>query len=90
MNKRKKERKGKGDGRPERKREKKRGRKKEKEEKKKRIGLQPPLFTILYRLLSHLCVFLPIHLVRNPLLVDVGIIGRTTSNFVFIVVFSLP
>ena len=48
-----------------------------------------PLIMILYRLLSHLYVF-PINLVRNPLPVNVSIIDRTTSNMVFIVVFSLP
>ena len=90
MNKRKRKRKGEGDCRPERKREKKRGRKKEKEKKKKRMGLRPPLFLILYRLLSHLCVFHSIYLVRNLLPVDVGIVVRITSNIVFIVVFSLP
>jgi hypothetical protein len=50
----------------------------------------PPLIMILYRLLSHLYVFFPINLVRNPLPMNVGIIGRTTSNKVFIVVFFFP
>jgi hypothetical protein len=64
-------------------------RKKEREREEEENGAPAPLFMILYRLLSYLCIFLPIHLERNPLPVDVGIVGRTTSNIVFIVVFSL-
>jgi hypothetical protein len=64
--------------------------KKEKEKRKKRMGAPAPLFMILYWLLRHLYVFLSIYLVKNPLPVDVGIVSRTTSNIVFIVVFSLP
>jgi hypothetical protein len=49
-------------------------RKKEREEEEEN-GALAPLFMLLYRLLSHLYVFLPIHLVRNPLPVDIGIVG---------------
>jgi hypothetical protein len=67
----------------------KREKKREREEEEEN-GVLAPLFMLLYRLLSHLYVFHPIHLVRNPIPMDVGIVGRTTSNIVFIVVFSLP
>ena len=58
----------------------------EKKRERERMGLKP----LLYRPLSHPHVFWSIYLVRNPLPVDVGIIGSTTSNIVSIVVFSLP
>ena len=86
MNKRERKRKREGDGRPGRKKREKERRKKREEEN----GALAPLFMFLYRLLSHLCVFLPIYLVRNPLPVDVGTVGQTTSNIVYVVVFSLP
>jgi hypothetical protein len=58
----------------------------EKKRKRERMGLKP----LLYRPLSHLMYFWPIYLVRNPLPVDVGTIGRTTSNMcVDCCVFSL-
>jgi hypothetical protein len=86
LNKRERKRKREGDGRPGRKkREKERRRKREEEN-----GALAPLFIFLYRLSSHLCVFLPIYLVRNPLPVDVGTAGQITSNIVFVVVFSIP
>jgi hypothetical protein len=47
-----------------------------KERERERMGLKP----LLYRPWSHLMYFWPIYLVRNPLPVDVGTIGRTTSN----------
>jgi hypothetical protein len=72
---------GRGDGRHREKRER---------EEEEENGGSGPLFMILYWLLRHLYVFLPIYLVKNPLPMDVGIVGRTTSNIVFIVVFSLP
>ena len=75
MNKRRKERKGKGtaDQRG-RKRKKERERERESEEEEEN-GALAPLIMILYRLLSHLYVFLPINLVRYPLPMDVGIVG---------------
>jgi hypothetical protein len=79
LNKRERKRKREGDGRPE-------GRK----ERKRENGALAPLFILLYRPWSLLCVYLPIYLVRNPLPVDVSIVGRTTSNIVLMVVFSLP
>jgi hypothetical protein len=56
------------DGRP--------GRKRQKE--RERMGLKPTL----YRPLGQPHVLAPIYLVKNPLPVDVGIIGQTTSNIV--------
>ena len=85
MNKRERERKEKEDGKPESKRDEERKRKR----RKRREWGSAPLFIILYRALSYLRVFLPIYLVRKPLPVNIGIISRTTSNIVFIVVFSL-
>ncbi len=58
-------------------------------ERKREWGLAP-LFMILYWPWSHLCVYLPIYLVKNPLPVDVGIVGQTMSNTVLFVVFSFP
>ena len=86
MNKRKERGRGRGTA-DQRGKERKGERKREEEEKN---GALAPFFIVLYRLLSYLCVFLPIYLVRNPLPVDVGIVSLTTSNIVFIVVFSLP
>jgi hypothetical protein len=61
----------------------------EKRRGRREWGLLAPYFMILYWLLRHLYVFAPHLLVRNPLPVDVGIVGRTTSNIVFVVVLSL-
>ncbi len=90
MNKGERKRKREGDGRPGRKKREKERKKEREREEEEENGVLAPLFMLLYRLLSHLYVFHPIHLVRNPLPMDVGIVGRTTSNIVFIVVFSLP
>jgi hypothetical protein len=79
LNKRERKRESLGDSKPE-------GRK----ERKRENGALAPCFILLYWPWSLLCVYLPIYLVRNLLPVDVGIVGRITSNIVLMVVFSLP
>jgi hypothetical protein len=69
-----------------RKRKRNRGKDGRPRRERERMGLKPPL----YRTLSHPHVFPLIYLVRNPIPMDVGIIGRTTSNILWIVVFYLP
>ena len=62
---------------------------KEKEEGKKRMGASGPLVHDFVLAITPFMCISPHLLVKNPLPVDVGIVGRTTSNIVFIVVFSL-
>ena len=79
MNKRKKEREGRGRARQRR----------EKKERGREWGPRPPDFEFVLAIEPFVPTF-SINLVRNPLPVDVDIVGWTTSNIVFIVVFSLP
>ena len=83
--KRKKEKKEREDGRPERP-ERRENRKKE---RKINWVIQPPIM-VLYRPLSRLYVFIPTYLVKKTLLVDVSVVGQTTSNMVSIIVWFLP
>jgi hypothetical protein len=63
---------------------------KEKEKGKKRMGAPAPFVHHFVSAITPFMCISPHLLVKNPLPVDVGIVGRTTSNIVFIVVFSLP
>jgi hypothetical protein len=65
------------------------GRRKREKERRREWGLRPPDYDFVLAIKPFVLTF-PINLVRNPFPVDVGIVGRTTSNMVFIVVFSLP
>jgi hypothetical protein len=71
--------------------EQRRGRHREKEKRGRREwGLRPPFVHHFVLAITPFMCISPHLLVKNPLPVDVGIVGRTTSNIVFIVVFSLP
>jgi hypothetical protein len=63
---------------------------KEKEKGKKRMGASGPLVHDFVLAITPFICILFSFISEKPLPVDVGIVGRTTSNIVFIVVLSLP